>query len=303
MKKTHIMIACGLVAAAATVATFGYAQAQQNSPAQAEAAAPAAAPVSAEQAKKAFSYLIGFQFGQQVSAGLSTLSVDDFDKDTFFAAVADSLKGSQPAMTQEEIAAGMDEFVKVIETREKAVAEANAEKGKAFQAEFAKQEGVTKTESGLQYRVLTAGDGRKYDAAQDGEDALASITYEGKLIDGTTFDKAETPVDMPVNQVVPGFSEALKLMPIGSEWEVFIPGELAYGERATGPIPSNATLVFTIKLVDIKKNTAPAGGAMQLTPEMIQQLQAQGLEVMGEEDVVPAEAPAEVPAAEAPAAE
>lgn len=293
MKKTHIMIACGLVAAAATVATFGYAQAQQNSPAQAEAAAPAAAaPVTAEQAKKAFSYFVGIQFGRQISQGVSSLSVDDFDKETFFAAVEEGLKGTQPSMSQEDLAAGMDAFINTLEAREKAIAEANAEKGKAFQAEFAKQEGVTKTESGLQYRVLTAGDGRKYDAAQDGEEALASITYEGKLIDGTTFDMSETPIDMPVNQVVPGFSEALKLMPIGSEWEVCIPGELAYGERATGPIPANSTLVFTIKLVDIKKNTAPAGGAMQLTPEMIQQLQAQGLEVMGEDDEAPAEAPA-----------
>lgn len=299
MKKTHIMIACGLVAAAATVATLGYAQAQQNSPAQAETAAPAAAaPVTAEQAKKTFSYLVGYQFGRQVSSGLSTLNVDDFDKATFFAAVADGMKGAEPAISQDELAAGMDAFTATIEAREKAVADANGEKGKAFQAEFAKQEGVTKTESGLQYRVLTAGDARKYDAAQDGEDALAVITYEGKLVDGTTFDKTETPIEMPVNQVVPGFSEALKLMPIGSEWEVCIPGELGYGDRAAGPIAPNSTLVFTIKLIDLKKPEAPAGGAMQLTPEMIKQLQAQGLEVMPDGDGAADGADTQTPAAE-----
>ena len=118
------------------------------------------------------------------------------------------------------------------------------------------------------------------------------VTYEGKKIDGTVFDAATTPVEMPVNQVVPGFAEALKLMPIGSTYEVCIPAALAYGEQAPGPIGSNATLIFTISLTDIKKNEAPQGGMpFQLTPEMLQQLQQQGLQTA---------APA---AEEAPAAE
>lgn len=280
MKKSYIIMAAGFVAAAAAV-PYCYSQAQESNAAQAApAAAPAAAPVSAEQAKKAFSYFAGYKMGQDISTSVSTITIDDFDKDTFFAAMADSMKGERPTMSQEEVEAGMSAFADTIRLREEAAAAAALEKGKAFQAEFGKQEGVTKTESGLQYRVLTASDGRKYDEEKDGKDAICVVTYEGKRIDGTTFDKAETPIEMPVNQVVPGFSEALKLMPIGSEWEVCIPSDLAYGPQGPGPIGSNATLVFTIKLTDIKKNDRPAPSMpMQLTPEMIQQLQSQGLEV------------------------
>lgn len=297
------MIACGLVAAAAVV-PICYSQAQQ-APATAAAAAPAAAPVSPEQAKKAFSYFIGYKFGQEMAMGAKQLTGSDFDKDVFFQGVNDSLAGSIPTISQEDLEAGMDAFVSMIEEREKVAAQENLTKGEAFRAEFAKQEGVVKTESGLLYRVLTPGEGRKYDEAQDGKDALCMVTYEGKFIDGKTFDKAETPVPMPVNGVVPGFAEALKLMPIGAEWEVCIPSDLAYGTMGAGPIQGNSTLVFTLKMTDIQKNDAPAQQTMQLTPEMIQQLQAQGLEVVADEDEEDEEeeAPAAPEAAEAPAAE
>lgn len=299
MKKSHIMMAAAGLVAVAAVAPLCFSQA-------ASPAAPAAektttdTPAATVDAKTAFSYYSGFTFAQQISQGITTLSVDDFDKEVFFKAVADSLKGEGPTMTEEQIAAGMRAFVETVQEREKAVGAANLEKGKAFQAEFAKQEGVTKTESGLMYRVITKGEGRTYDEAQDGADALASVTYEGKKIDGSTFDKAEQPIPMPINQVVPGFSEALKAMPIGSEWEICIPSDLAYGEQGPGPIGSNSTLIFTVKLHDIKKNEAPQGGMMpmQLTPEMIQQLQAQGLDVVDDGTGNPAPAPADAPAAE-----
>lgn len=292
MKKSHIMmVAAGLVAVAA-VAPLCFSQSgDASAPAAEPAAAPA--PVSGDQAKTAFSYYAGYSFGQQISQGITTLTPEDFDREVFFTAVADSLKGAGPSMSEEDIAAGMRAFVATVQERETAVAAQNLEKGKAFQAEFGKQEGVTKTESGLQYRVLTKGEGRTYDAEADGADALASVTYEGKKIDGTTFDKAEQPIPMPINQVVPGFSEALKAMPIGSEWEICIPSDLAYGEQGPGPIGANSTLIFTVKLHDITKNTAPQGGMpMQLTPEMIQQLQAQGLDVVDDGTGNPAPAPA-----------
>lgn len=279
MKKSYIAIASGCVAAA-LLATIGYTQAQDDTAPKAAVAPAAPAPVSAEQAKKAFSYYIGFGLGRQISAEASTLTADDFDKDAFFTALQDAMSGKTPTMDQAELEAGMSAFADTLQAREAAAAKANLDKGLAFQAEFAKQEGVVKTESGLQYRVLTAGEGRKYDEAQDGKDAVCMVTYEGKLIDGTTFDKSEEPVPFPIGRVVPGFSEALKLMPIGSEWEICIPASLGYGEQGTGPIPGNSTLVFTMKLSDIKKNDAPAQMPMQLTPEMIQQLQSQGLEVM-----------------------
>ena len=249
MKKTYIMILCGLAIAGATT-TYCFSQGNQEIPAEtpvsadaapaAEVAAPAApaesAEVSTEDARKAFSYFTGYRFGQDISAGTSTLSVDDFDKDTFFQALKDCLSGQQPCMDQAAIEAGMNAFVMTMQKREQVKAEANLAAGKAYQEEYAKGEGVTKTESGLLYRVITAGEGRKYDSATDGQGAICNVMYEGKLIDGTVFDKSQSPIEMPIDRVVPGFSEALQLMPIGSTWEICIPSELAYGPQSPAPI-------------------------------------------------------------------
>ena len=304
MNKKYIMIAvAGLGIAALTPLCFS----QSQTEAAAATAPAAAAPVSPEQATKAFSYFIGYKFGQEVSAGVTTLTVDDFDKDVFFAAMQQSLKGEAPAMTEEEIGAGMGAFVQALQEREAVKSAENLKKGQEYQAEFAKQDGVTKTASGVLYRVITPGEGEKYDPAKHGEGAICTLTYEGKHIDSRVFDKSTTPVDMQIDRVVPGFSEALMLMPVGSTWEVCIPSEQAYGPQGPGPIGNNATLIFTIKLDGIKKNEAPAGqGGMQLTPEMIQALQAQGLDA-GQPmplpvEGVPAEAAPAAPAEAAPAA-
>ncbi|MBR1981525.1 MAG: FKBP-type peptidyl-prolyl cis-trans isomerase [Akkermansia sp.] len=325
MKKTYIMILAGLAIVGATT-TYCFSQGNQEiapvaEPVAAEAAAtdeaaPAAMPaapaeVSAEDARKAFSYFIGYRFGQEVAAGATTLSIDDFDKDTFFQALSESLEGKQPSIDQAAIEAGMNAFVMTMQQREQVKAEANMAAGKAYQEEFAKGEGVTKTESGLLYRVITAGDGRKYDPATDGAGAICNVMYEGKLINGTVFDKSPAPIDMPIDRVVPGFSEALKLMPIGSTWEVCIPSELAYGPQGPGPIGNNSTLIFTITLNNITKAPEPQMGAQslqQLPPEILQQLQQQGLEIQPDdapaEDVAEQPAPApEAAAAPAPEAE
>ena len=327
MKKTYIMILAGLAIAGATT-TYCFSQNNQEiavttpAPAEAVVATEAAnAPVtpttiSAEDAKKAFSYFIGYRFGQEVSAGATTLTADDFDKDTFFQALQDSLTGQQPSMDQAIIEAGMNSFVMTMQQREAAKAQANLAAGKAYQEAYAKNEGVTKTESGLLYTIITPGEGRKYDPATDGAGAICNVSYEGKLIDGTVFDKSPAPIDMPIDRVVPGFSEALKLMPIGSTWEVCIPSELAYGPQGPAPIGNNSTLIFTITLNNISKAPEPQMGAgarslNQLPPEVLQQLQQQGLELMPEESDAeedaeePAEEPAEelpVPAEQAPAA-
>lgn len=295
MKKTYIMILCGLAIAGATT-TYCFSQGNQEIPAEtpvsedatpaAEVAAPAApaesAEVSTEDARKAFSYFTGYRFGQDISAGTSTLSVDDFDKDTFFQALKDCLSGQQPSMDQAAIEAGMNAFVMTMQKREQVKAEANLAAGKAYQEEYAKGEGVTKTESGLLYRVIAAGEGRKYDSATDGQGAICNVMYEGKLIDGTVFDKSQSPIEMPIDRVVPGFSEALQLMPIGSTWEICIPSELAYGPQGPAPIGNNSTLIFTITLNDITKAPAQqmdSRSLQQLPPEVLQQLQQQGLEI------------------------
>ncbi len=304
------MILAGLAIVGATT-TYCFSQSNQEiavttpAPAEAVVAAeatlpgvPAMAPseVSEDDAKKAFSYFIGYRFGQEVSAGATTLSVNDFDKDAFFQALSDSLAGKQPSMDQAAIENGMNAFVMTMQKREQVKAEANLAAGKAYQEEFAKAEGVTKTDSGLLYRVITAGEGAKYNPETDGPGALCNVTYEGKLIDGTVFDKSPAPIDMPVDRVVPGFSEALKLMPVGSTWEVCIPSELAYGPQGPAPIGNNSTLIFTITLNSISKAPEPVmteNSLQQLPPEILQQLQQQGLEIQDEE--APAEETAEEP--------
>lgn len=106
--------------------------------------------------------------------------------------------------------------------------------------------GVTTTASGLKYKVLTPGAGGAHPTDAD----VTLVNYQGRLLDGTTFDKSERPTPMPVTGVVPGFAEALKLMPKGSKYRFWLPPTLAYGAEAKGPIPANSTLVFDVELID-----------------------------------------------------
>lgn len=106
--------------------------------------------------------------------------------------------------------------------------------------------GVVTTPSGLRYKVLSKGEG----AARPTDADVALVMYEGKLLDGTSFDKSQQPTPFPVNSVVPGFSEGLKLMPKGSRYRFWIPPQLGYGEKPAGPIPPGSTLVFDVQLLD-----------------------------------------------------
>ncbi|MEG3166011.1 FKBP-type peptidyl-prolyl cis-trans isomerase [Sphingomonas sp. PB2P19] len=126
-------------------------------------------------------------------------------------------------------------------------------------ARNARAKGVITTPSGLQYKVLEKGTG----TAKPTDADVALVEYEGKLLNGTTFDKSQQPTPMPVAGVVPGFSEALKLMPKGSKYRVWIKPSLGYGDKATGPIPANSALVFDVKLLDF------------LPESVVRQMQAQ----------------------------
>lgn len=121
-----------------------------------------------------------------------------------------------------------------------------ARQGEDFLARNARASGVVTTASGLQYKVLEKGKGGPHPTDAD----VALVNYEGKLLDGTTFDKSQQPTPMPVTGVVPGFSEALKLMPKGAKYRFWIKPSLGYGDKATGPIPANSTLVFDVDLLD-----------------------------------------------------
>ena len=128
----------------------------------------------------------------------------------------------------------------------------NRRAGEAFLAENAKKEGVKTTESGLQYKVIVAGEGEKPQHTD-----RAKVNYEGRLVDGTVFDSSakhgDKPIEFRANQVIAGWTEALTLMPVGSKWEIYIPYNLAYGDRDQGKIKPFSALIFTVELVEIVK--------------------------------------------------
>ena len=124
------------------------------------------------------------------------------------------------------------------------------EEGIAFLEENGRREGVITTESGLQYEVITKGDGPMPD-----ETSTVSVFYEGTLIDGTIFDSSydnNDTISFPLSGVIPGWTEGLQLMPVGSTYKLYLPSNLAYGSRATGPIPANSTLIFKVELLEVK---------------------------------------------------
>ncbi len=124
------------------------------------------------------------------------------------------------------------------------------EEGVAFLEENGKKENVITTESGLQYEVVTLGDG-----PMPTEASTVSVHYEGTLLDGTVFDSSYDsgePISFPLGNVIPGWTEGLQLMPAGSTYKFYIPSNLAYGAREQGPIPANSTLIFKVELLEVK---------------------------------------------------
>lgn len=212
--------------------------------------APAAPALETEEQK--ISYIIGTSIGQNMREdGL------DIDMDAFLRGISDALEERELAMTEEQMMASMQAFqVKMMEQQQQAMAaeaDNNATAGAEFLAENAKREGVTTTESGLQYEVIEAGEGARPTA-----DGTVTVHYTGSLIDGTVFDSSVErgqPASFGVSQVIPGWTEALQLMPAGSKWRVFIPSNLAYGEQGAGggAIGPNETLIFEVELLEVNE--------------------------------------------------
>ena len=190
-----------------------------------------------------FSYAIGLGIGQNLlSMGAQGINVEDFAQ-----AIADVLNRKETAISHNEAREIVNKYF--MELEEKMNAE-NTEKGKAFLEENAKKEGIVTLPSGLQYEVITEGNGKKPSATD-----RVKCHYEGTLIDGTLFDssvKRGQPAVFGVNQVIKGWVEALQLMSEGSKWRLFIPSELGYGAQQAGEmIPPHSTLIFEVELIEV----------------------------------------------------
>ncbi|MBR5856556.1 MAG: FKBP-type peptidyl-prolyl cis-trans isomerase [Bacteroidales bacterium] len=190
---------------------------------------------------------VSYALGMSVANNILASGVKDLNVEEFVNAVKAMLTNQQPSLTFEEAQQVLTEyFTKLQEEQVKAL----KADGEAFLAENAKKEGVVTLPSGLQYKVITEGNGNKPTANQQ-----VKCHYEGTLINGAKFDSSydrNEPAVFPVNGVIQGWVEALQLMPVGSKWELYIPYNLAYGERGAGQsIPPYATLIFTVELLEI----------------------------------------------------
>ena len=212
--------------------------------------------------KKDIAYMAGLQIGQQISnqmmkginqelfAGDSTKTIS---KDNFLAGFIAGTLEKGGVMTME---AAQEYTRTAMETiKAKAMEEKYADNkaaGEKFLAENKAKEGVKTTESGLQYKVITEGKGEI-----PADTCKVKVNYKGTLIDGTEFDssyKRNEPATFRANQVIKGWTEALTMMPVGSNWELYIPQELAYGSRESGQIKPFSTLIFEVELVGIEKD-------------------------------------------------
>ncbi|UUM30855.1 FKBP-type peptidyl-prolyl cis-trans isomerase [Vibrio japonicus] len=226
-------------------------------------AAPAAEVAQAETGKAVHfkteddkaAYAIGVSFANYLNTSLDKPNEIGItlNKDLVLKGIEHVFAGN-PELNEEETRAALEALDKrVAETMQKQAAEkAEAAKkaGEEFRAEFEKQEGVTKTESGLLYQVLTPAEGE-----MPKETDTVQVHYKGTLTDGTQFDSSYDrgePATFPLNRVIPGWTEGVQLMPVGSKFKFVIPSELAYGEQDTPTIPANSTLIFEVELLKIE---------------------------------------------------
>jgi len=228
--------------------------------------APAAPdPAVFKSQKEKLSYAVGMNLAK----ALQKQSVE-VDADLLIQGFQDARSGSKPVMTEEQVRATLVGVQSELRRKQaalqaeerKELAEKNNKEGEAFLAENKTKEGVVSLPSGLQYKIIKAGEGKKPTASD-----VVVCQYRGTLLDGVEFDssyKQKRPASFPLKAVIKGWSEALQLMPVGSKWQLFVPPSLAYGERAPrrSRIGPNATLIFEVELLSIQEAAAAAGSSV-----------------------------------------
>jgi FKBP-type peptidyl-prolyl cis-trans isomerase FklB len=252
--------------APAAKAAPGPATAAQKAPAAKTGTATkprTAPPLTLKTQKDKASYAVGLNVGRNLGAQLHQQSVE-VDQAILLRGMKDALAGGKTLLTDDEVKAVLTQLQAEVRTRQqekakveqetmKAAAEENKKEGAEFLEANKTKEGVVTLPSGLQYKILTEGTGPK-PAATD----TVSCNYRGTLLNGTEFDssyKRGQPLSILVNGVIKGWTEALQLMPVGSKWQLFIPSDLAYGDRGADPrsgIGPGATLIFEVELLSIQ---------------------------------------------------
>jgi FKBP-type peptidyl-prolyl cis-trans isomerase FklB len=254
MKRIRITLVALLICSAVA----SYAEDAKPSPSPAENK-PAASALKDDKDK------VSYSLGVDIGRTLQRLQLD-LNETALSQGIADVLGNKPMAMTDQELQQTLQAFQQKMMQKQqeamskkqdemKAVAEKNKAEGKKFLEENAKKSGVKTTPSGLQYKIIKEGTGEKPKDADTVE-----TNYRGTTIDGKEFDssaKHGSSFSFPVNGVIKGWSEALKMMPVGSKWELFVPSDLAYGDEGYGDdIAPGSTLVFEVELLGIKKNAA-----------------------------------------------
>ena len=255
MKRTRIILAVLAVSVAAYAA--------EDKPSPSPAGSPGAANSALKDDKDKLSYAIGTDIGRT----LLRLQVE-FNQEALTQGILDILNKKPTALSEEQLTQTMQSFQQNLAQKQeqemakkqaelKTAAEKNKADGKKFLDDNGKKQGVTTLADGLQYKVVKNGTG---DKPKDTD--TVEVNYKGTFIDGKEFDSSEKnggPVSFPVNEVIKGWSEALKMMPVGSKWQLYIPSDLAYGDEGEGEdIAPGSTLVFEVELLNIKKENSAA---------------------------------------------
>ena len=206
------------------------------------------------------SYALGINIGMSLQEQFKQLPVDNINTAAFCEALKYTLDKDTANLKIKASDAGTV-VMTVMQRAEQEKAMKDLAANKIWLANNKTKPGVKETASGLQYQVITEGTGEKPKATDK-----VTVTYTGTLTDGTIFDSSASPISFELNKVIPGWTEGIQLMPVGSKYKLFIPSELAYGNRATGKIKPNSILVFDVELLGIEKVQARSSAKFQFKP-------------------------------------